>query len=223
MKAKGILLLAGFFTVGVILVNIMARHFIKSSGCYDVAAGFVRNSDELYRVLGDIQQCRLRFWNPGEMHLRGDHGMAELSLIINGSQGSAKVHLQMQMESGVWRVTRAELIGAPVSEVVELTATNAPDGTLPQQPVASSTQSRFWVLLIGVALAIWFWGVWNQVQLFRYRRPGVSVWQLLNPFTLAVLDPHNFTLSAIKYRKRLILSAVAFGVTIIFLMLIQLR
>ena len=174
---------------------------------------FLRSNEILPHYCGDIQKITQPIFNVGGIHILGDRGTATYAFTVEGARTSGGAKIKLRMTDGIWGVEHAELLLSGSTAPVSLVGTDAVDNRIispaSQKPMARV--SPLWVLApVVMSFPIWLFGMYNLVKLVQNRKEGVSIWVVLNPFTLDAFRTENLTAQAIRYRRNVLIAACLF-------------
>ena len=78
---------------------------MKSSGAYQAAEGFVRNSSEIKALVGDDMALKIR--QSGYVNSSDGEDRAKIGFKVSGSRGSTDVLVYLKKDNGRWNVATA--------------------------------------------------------------------------------------------------------------------
>lgn len=96
-----VLIAAATFSVGIF-------QCVVAAGPYDAARAFIREHPRIVKELGSVQEIELS-WRSSATVV-GTSGLAQLRCPVRGSLRDGIAFVNLEMEAGVWRVVKANLV-----------------------------------------------------------------------------------------------------------------
>lgn len=89
----------------------MGTYFYSAnSEAYHFASEWVRQSDSVRSVVGEVRKVRLRPWADYRQHYDGDSTRATLTLDIQGTKASARVRLEVRKVDSQWSTVHSGFV-----------------------------------------------------------------------------------------------------------------
>ncbi len=112
------------------------QHAVKDSEPYKMSESFVRNSEDVKRLIG--QPMEFGFFPNAQFHSNPDRSTAAFALNVQGPQGSTVVNLKLLKEEADWQIVHAHYLD-PEGQARTLVAepTDAPQPAIAEDSAGS--------------------------------------------------------------------------------------
>ena len=102
VSVLGFLVLVGVAVFGILSI-------LRNHPAHHAAQEFIRTSPEIIAVIGDVES--FGFMPSGSVSTSPGHGDANFAITVSGSQGNARVYIELQRRlGGDWEVVRFNVV-----------------------------------------------------------------------------------------------------------------